>query len=234
VNAQKGSSSSMSKILVVDDDPNIRELARLFLYNEGLDVYEASDGVEALAKLEGLKADLVILDIMMPNMDGWELCKQLREVYDFPILMLTARGETSQKIKGFQLGTDDYLVKPFEPLELVARVKALLKRYRIATSQMVQVGDLSMDRKTYQVTVNGDSLTLPLKEFELLFELAGYPGKTFSREQLIEDIWGYDFEGNERTLDVHINRLRERFPEDQHSFKISTIRGLGYRLEVKL
>ena len=224
----------MSKILVVDDDPNIRELARLFLYNEGLDVYEASDGVEALAKLEGLKADLVILDIMMPNMDGWELCKQLREVYDFPILMLTARGETSQKIKGFQLGTDDYLVKPFEPLELVARVKALLKRYRIATSQMVQVGDLSMDRKTYQVTVNGDSLTLPLKEFELLFELAGYPGKTFSREQLIEDIWGYDFEGNERTLDVHINRLRERFPEDQHSFKISTIRGLGYRLEVKL
>jgi two-component system, OmpR family, response regulator len=222
----------MSKILVVDDDPNIRELARLFLHNEGLDVYEASDGVEALAKLEGLKADLVILDIMMPNMDGWELCKQLREVYDFPILMLTAKGETSQKIKGFQLGTDDYLVKPFEPLELVARVKALLKRYRIATSQMVQVGDLSMDRKTYQVTVNGDSLTLPLKEFELLFELAGYPGKTFSREQFIEDIWGYDFEGNERTLDVHINRLRERFPEDQHSFKISTIRGLGYRLEV--
>jgi two-component system, OmpR family, response regulator len=222
----------MSKILVVDDDTNIRELARLFLHNEGLDVYEASDGVEALSKLEGLKADLVILDIMMPNMDGWELCKQLREVYDFPILMLTARGETSQKIKGFQLGTDDYLVKPFEPLELVARVKALLKRYRIATSQTVQVGDLSMDRKTYQVTVNDDSLTLPLKEFELLFELAGYPGKTFSREQLIEDIWGYDFEGNERTLDVHINRLRERFPEGQHSFKISTIRGLGYRLEL--
>ena len=223
----------MSKILVVDDDPNIRELARLFLKNEGWDVYEASDGVEALTKLEGLKADLVILDIMMPNMDGWELCRQLREVYDFPILMLTAKGETSQKIKGFQLGTDDYLVKPFEPLELVARVKALLKRYRIATSQTVQVGDLEMDRKTYQVTLNGQALSLPLKEFELLFELAGYPGKTFSREQLIEDIWGYDFEGNERTLDVHINRLRERFPESgQHSFKISTIRGLGYRLEV--
>jgi two-component system OmpR family response regulator len=222
----------MSKILVVDDEPNIRELARVFLHNEGLDVYEASDGVEALSKLEGLKADLVILDIMMPNMDGWELCRQLRAVYDFPILMLTAKGETSQKIKGFQLGTDDYLVKPFEPLELVARVKALLKRYRIATSQTVQVGDLLMDRKTYQVTVNGDNITLPLKEFELLFELAGYPGKTFSREQLIEDIWGYDFEGNERTLDVHINRLRERFLEDRHSFKISTIRGLGYRLEV--
>ena len=222
----------MSKILVVDDDPNIRELARVFLHNEGLDVYEAADGVEALSKLESLKADLVILDIMMPNMDGWELCKQLREVYDFPILMLTAKGETSQKIKGFQLGTDDYLVKPFEPLELVVRVKALLKRYHIATSQTVQVGDLHMDRKTYQVTVDGDKMTLPLKEFELLFELAGYPGKTFSREQLIEDIWGYDFEGNERTLDVHINRLRDRFPEDEHSFRIRTIRGLGYRLEV--
>jgi len=222
----------MSKVLVVDDDPNIRELTHLFLRNEGLDVYEASDGVEALSKLEGLKVDLVILDIMMPNMDGWELCRQLRELYDFPILMLTAKGETSQKIKGFQLGTDDYLVKPFEPLELVLRVKALLKRYRIATSQTVQAGDLLMDRKTYQVTINGGALTLPLKEFELLFELASYPGKTFSREQLIQDIWGYDFEGNERTLDVHINRLRERFPEGDHSFKISTMRGLGYRLEV--
>jgi two-component system, OmpR family, response regulator len=223
----------MSKILVVDDDPNIRELARFFLHNEGLYVYEASDGLEALASLEGLKVDLVILDIMMPNMDGWELCRQLRELYDFPILMLTAKGETSQKIKGFELGSDDYLVKPFEPLELVARVKALLKRYRIAASQTVQAGDLLMDRKTYQVTVDGEALNLPLKEFELLFELASYPGKTFSREQLIEDIWGYDFEGNERTLDVHINRLRERFPVGSHSFKISTMRGLGYRLEIK-
>ncbi len=222
----------MSKILIVDDDAHIRELIKVFLRDEGLDVYEASDGVEALAKLETVKVDLVILDVMMPNMDGWELCRQLREAYDFPLLMLTAKGETSQKIKGFQLGTDDYMVKPFEPLELVARVKALLKRYRIATSQTVQIGELVMDRKTFQVTVNGTHLTLPLKEFELLFKLAGSPGRTFSREQLIEDIWGYDFEGNERTLDVHINRLRERFPEDRHSFRIRTIRGLGYRMEV--
>jgi len=222
----------MSNILVVDDDPNIRELVRVFLRDEGFDVYEASDGVEALAKLETLKADLVILDVMMPNMDGWELLHELRAYYDIPSLMLTAKGETAQKIKGFQLGTDDYLVKPFEPLELVARVKALLKRYRIATSQTVQIGELRMDRKTYEVTVHGESLTLPLKEFELLFKLASYPGRTFSRDQLIEDIWGYDFAGNERTLDVHINRLRERFPEDKHSFRIRTIRGLGYRLEV--
>lgn len=221
----------MSRILIVDDDPYIRELAHVFLKNEGFDVHEASDGLEALAKLETITVDMVILDIMMPRMDGWELCRQLREYYDIPLLMLTAKGETSDKIQGFQLGTDDYLVKPFEPLELVARVKALLKRYRIAAAQTIQLGELFMNRKTYEVTVHGERLTLPLKEFELLFKLASYPGKTLSRDHLIEDIWGYDFEGNERTLDVHINRLRERFPEAQHSFRIRTIRGLGYRIE---
>jgi len=221
----------MSKILIVDDDPNIRELIRVFLRNEGFDVYEAADGVEALATLATLKADLAILDVMMPNLDGWELCRELRAAYDMPLLMLTAKGETSQKVKGFDLGADDYLVKPFEPVELVARVKALLKRYRIAASQTIQVGELMMDRKTYTLTVQGESITLPRKEFDLLFKLASYPGRTFARDQLIEDIWGYDFEGNERTLDVHINRLRERFPEANHSFKIKTMRGLGYRLE---
>ncbi len=223
----------MSKVLIVDDDPHIRELARVFLKNEGYDIYEASDGVGALSMLDTTQVDLVVLDIMMPNMDGWELCHQLKELYDIPVLMLTAKGETSQKLKGFELGTDDYLVKPFEPLELVARAKALLKRYRIVTSQTIQIGELRMDRKTFEVTVNNESLTLPLKEFELLFKLASYPGRTYSRDQLIEDIWGYDFEGNERTLDVHINRLRERFPEGEHSFKITTIRGLGYRLEAR-
>jgi two-component system, OmpR family, response regulator len=218
--------------LIVDDDPHIRELARVFLQGEGFDIYEATDGLEALAALESVKVDMVILDIMMPNMDGWELCRQLRESYDIPLFMLTAKGTTNDKIQGFQLGTDDYLVKPFEPLELVVRVKALLKRYRIAASQTVQIGELFMNRKTYEITIGGDSLTLPLKEFELLFKLASYPGKTLSRDQLIEDIWGYDFEGNERTLDVHINRLRERFPDAQHTFSIRTIRGLGYRLEV--
>jgi two-component system, OmpR family, response regulator len=221
----------MSKILIVDDDPHIRELVRVFLRNDGFEVIEAADGVEALSKLDSVKADLAVIDVMMPNMDGWELCQELRNTFDVPILMLTAKSETSQKLKGFQLGTDDYLVKPFEPLELVARVKALLKRYRIESSQTIQIGELIIDRKTYQVAVAGESLTLPLKEFELLFKLASYPGRTFSREQLIEDVWGYDFHGNDRTLDVHINRLRERFPEDKHSFKITTIRGLGYRLE---
>lgn len=222
----------MSKILIVDDDLHIRELIKVFLNNEGFEVYEASDGVEALSKLETVKVDMAILDIMMPNMDGWQLCLELRESYDIPLLMITAKGETSQKIKGFELGTDDYLVKPFDPLELVVRVKALLKRYQIVSSQVVQIGKLSMSRKTYKVTVGSENLTLPLKEFELLYKLASYPGRTISREQLIEDIWGYDFEGNERTLDVHINRLRERFSDDSCSFKIRTIRGLGYRLEI--
>src|SRR3954468_10395430 len=162
----------MSKILIVDDDANIRQLAAVFLKDEGYDIVQASDGVEALTKLETTKVDLVVLDIMMPNMDGWELCRQLREYYDMPLLMLTAKAETSDKVQGFQLGTDDYLVKPFEPLELVVRVKALLKRYRIAASQTVQIGDLTMNRKTYEVSANGEKITLPLKEFELLFKLA--------------------------------------------------------------
>jgi DNA-binding response OmpR family regulator len=221
----------MTRILVVDDDPHIRELVKHFMEREGFDTIEASDGREALAKLDNVQADMAILDVMMPNMDGWELCRELRELYDIPLLMLTAKGDTSQKVKGFELGTDDYLVKPFEPAELIVRVKALLKRYKIAASQTVQVGGLMLNRKTYEAAVDGRSLTLPLKEFELLFKLASYPGKTLSREQLIEQIWGFDYEGDERTVDVHIKRLRERFPEDRHTFRISTIRGLGYRLE---
>jgi two-component system OmpR family response regulator len=225
--------AGMSKILVVDDDAHIRELVRVFLQREGFDVVEACDGVDALAKMEETRADLVVLDIMMPNMDGWELAERLRAAGDFPLLMLTAKSETAQKVKGFQLGADDYLVKPFEPVELVARVKALLKRYRIATSQTVEFGGLVMNRKTHEAVADGEAIALPLKEFELLFKLASYPGKTLARNQLIEDVWGYDFEGNERTLDVHINRLRERFPEDRHHFRIRTIRGLGYRMEAR-
>lgn len=222
----------MTKILVVDDDPNIRELVGLFLKNEGFVIIEAVDGVDALSKLEANKVDLVILDIMMPNMDGWQLCSELRKYYDLPLLIITVKGETSQKVKGFELGTDDYLVKPFDPIELVIRVKALLKRYQIISSNIIQLGELYMDHKTYEVKVKGENITLPLKEFELLYKLASKPGKTLSRDQLIEDIWGYDFEGNERTLDVHINRLRDRFPVMEYSFHIITIRGLGYRMEV--
>ncbi len=222
----------MAQILVVDDDPHIRELVRHFLELEGLDVVEATDGVDALRKFDATSVDLAILDIMMPGMDGWELCRQLRRQTDLPLLMLTAKGETSQIVKGFNLGTDDYLVKPFDPLVLVARVKALLKRYKIMTSQAVQMGELTLRRDTFQCWNANEEITLPLKEFELLFKLASYPGKTFPRDQLIEQIWGFAYEGDERTVDVHIKRLRERFPEETSAFRISTIRGLGYRLEV--
>jgi two-component system OmpR family response regulator len=197
------------------------------------DIYGASDGLEALQILESHNIDLAIIDVMMPNLDGWELCRKMRQTYDFPILMLTAKGETSQIVKGFELGSDDYLVKPFEPVVLIARVKALLKRYQISAAQSVGIGRLRMNRKTYEVSSEYGEVTLPLKEFELLFKLGSYPGQTLTRDRLIEEIWGYDFEGNERTLDVHINRLRERFAPDKYGFVIRTIRGLGYRLEAE-
>ncbi|WCM63414.1 response regulator transcription factor [Paenibacillus polymyxa] len=223
----------MTRVLVVDDDPHIRELVGHFLRMEGLEVVEAVDGLDAMRIFDEIKVDLLVLDIMMPGMDGWELCRKLREQTDLPLLMLTAKGETSQIVKGFALGTDDYLVKPFDPMVLVARVKALLKRYRIMASKSVTVGDLVLRSDTFECRAGEKEITLPLKEFELLFKLASYPGKTFTRDQLIEQIWGYDYEGDERTVDVHIKRLRERFPEASHSFRISTIRGLGYRLEVR-
>ncbi|XKO56794.1 response regulator transcription factor [Lysinibacillus fusiformis] len=223
----------MTKLLMVDDDAHIRELVRVFLQNEGLEVIEATDGVDALSKLASEKVDMVIMDIMMPKMDGWALCEEIRSYHpDLPILMLTANGETAQKVKGFNLGTDDYLVKPFEPAELIVRVKSILKRYRIALSQVVEVGNVKLNRHTHEVDLNGEIIVLRLKEFELLFTLASYVGKTFSREQLIEEIWGYDYEGDERTIDVHIKRIRERFPQELSGFVIRTLHGLGYRLEL--
>lgn len=221
----------MGYVMVVDDDPHIRELVRVILKKEGLSVQEAEDGQSALKLMESSPADMVVLDIMMPNMDGWELCKQLRSQYDIPLLMLTAKGEMGDKVKGFNLGTDDYLIKPFDPAELTVRVKALLKRYRITISQQVAVTGLLLDKQTHEVRIHSEPITLPLKEFELLFMLVSHIGRTLTRNQLIEGIWGYDFDGNERTLDVHINRLRERFVGWKLSIKISTIRGLGYRLE---
>jgi Response regulators consisting of a CheY-like receiver domain and a winged-helix DNA-binding domain len=223
----------VATIMVIDDDPYIRELVGALLKNEGFVVREASNGREALQKLDDYKTDLCVLDLMMPEMDGFEFCRHARKYHEeLPILMLTAKGEISQKVEGFSLGADDYLVKPFEGMELVVRVRALLKRYKIAASQTVEIGALILNRNSYTVNMGDTATDIPMKEFELLFKLGTSPGKTFIRDQLIEDIWGYDFDGNERTLDVHINRLRERFPADETQFKIVTVRGLGYRLEV--
>jgi DNA-binding response OmpR family regulator len=220
-----------NKILVADDDRHIRELIKIFLKPEGFQILEAADGMQALQLMEQDKVDMLILDIMMPKMDGFELCRRIREWYEIPILMLTAKTETQDKIKGFGLGTDDYLTKPFDPQELVLRVRALMRRYEINTSGSIEIGNVRLDRKSYTVFTRGEMFTLPKKEFELLFTLAGAAGRTFSRELLIENIWGYDFDGNERTLDVHIGRLREKFPLEKSGFSIRTLRGLGYRLE---
>ncbi len=223
----------MATILVIDDDPYIRELTGTLLTNEGFTVFEATNGCDALDKLGNSKFDLCVLDLMMPEMDGFEFCRHARKYYeDLPILMLTAKGELSQKVKGFELGADDYLTKPFEGMELIVRIKALLKRYRIASAQTVQIGVLTLDKQSYTVQTGNTRFDIPMKEFELLFLLGSYAEKTLSRNQLIEEVWGYDFEGNERTLDVHIGRLRDRFPIEKNHFKITAIRGLGYRLEV--
>ncbi|WP_135549697.1 response regulator transcription factor [Paenibacillus cymbidii] len=223
----------MPVVLVVDDDANIRELVRLYLEDEGIEIVQKENGIEALAYAENHASDLIILDIMMPEMDGWHLCARLRELGDIPLLMITAKDEPEDRIKGFRLGTDDYLVKPFNPTELVLRVKALLRRYRIASSRTVRLGDLLMDRSSYQVTdKNGREITLPMKEFELLYKLGSYPGQLFTRDHLIEEIWGRDYEGDERTVDVHIKRLRDRFADHESDFRIVTLRNLGYRLEV--
>ncbi|MFY0517384.1 response regulator transcription factor [Lysinibacillus sphaericus] len=222
----------MTTILVADDDTNIRELVCLFLRKDGFTTVEAADGKEALAVYTKEQVDLVVLDIMMPTMDGWTLCKELRRANpDLPLLLLTARGETWEKVKGFELGADDYLTKPFDPLELSVRVKALLKRYRIGSTQTIQLGNVILDRQTYKVMRGTEALMLPLKEFELLYKLAGTPGQVYTREQLIDQIWGIDYAGDDRTIDVHIKRLRERF-SNTTDFRIETVRGLGYRLEV--
>nr|WP_231784182.1 response regulator transcription factor [Lentibacillus sp. JNUCC-1] len=217
-------------ILIVDDDPHIRELLRFYLHKEGYRTVEAGDGQEALDVLEETQCHLAIVDVMMPHVDGYELCKEIRTDYDIPVLMLTAKGEMADKEKGFIAGTDDYVVKPFEPKEVLFRVQALLRRYQMVNEQAIHVGQTTINRKSYEVESNGKTLILPLKEFELLAQLASYPEQIFSREQLLELVWGRDYEGSDRTIDVHIKRLRERFANEGSGFEIETVRGLGYKL----
>ncbi|MEG0381113.1 MAG: response regulator transcription factor [Kurthia sp.] len=222
----------MPTLLLVDDDANIRELLHIFLSKEGYNMIEAKDGLEALDALDHQKIDLAIIDVMMPKMNGWELVEEIRAMSDLPIMMITAKGETAQKVHGFSLGVDDYIVKPFEPIEVVLRIKALLKRVNINSSQQLSIGHITMDRNSFSVKTTETNYQLPQKEFELLFKLTNYPNKTFTRQQLIEDIWGYDYEGDERTVDVHIKRIRERFNESTAGFRIKTVWRLGYRLEL--
>lgn len=222
----------MTKILVADDDPNILKFITINLTDAGYDVIGATDGRDALRKLQNEVCQLAVVDIMMPYMDGLSLIKEMRKTLDIPIIILTAKGQIDDKEKGFEAGTDDYLVKPFEAKELLFRIEALLRRYNIDTDkQVIQVGDVHIDIDRYVVTVNKKTLKLPLKEFELLQALATHPDQVFTREQLIDSIWGIDFEGDNRTVDVHIKRLRTRFNNLTDAIKFTTVRGVGYTLE---
>lgn len=220
----------MNTILVVDDDAHIRKLIRLYLENSNYGVVEAEDGEEAIDLLGKHKIDLAIVDVMMPKVDGYELTEDIRSYLDIPILMVTAKGESQDKVKGFRAGTDDYLVKPFDPVELILRVEALLKRYNLTNENIVKLGSTVIDKEKLVVQTEEDMVTLKRKECELLAVLASSPGKIFTRNQLIEKIWGFDYEGDERTVDVHIKRLREQLEHFQ-DITITTVRGLGYRLE---
>jgi len=221
----------MTTILIVDDDPNIRELLRFYLQRDGYQPAEAADGEEALEILQKEHIHLSIVDIMMPNMDGYELCERIRTAYDIPVLMLTAKGEITDKEKAYDVGTDDYVVKPFEPKEVLFRIKALLRRFQMTNKEVIRIGNTTINRNSYKVETYNKAKLLPLKEFELLAQLASYPDRIFSRKQLIELVWGYEYEGKEQTVDVHIKRLRNRFTEEEYGFSIRAIRGVGYKLE---
>jgi two-component system OmpR family response regulator len=222
----------MKQLLITDDDYNSRALLGHYMTKEGFRVLEAQNGREAMHVLENQTVDLVIMDIMMPEVDGLTLCEYTRKNFDIPIIILSARDQLSDKELGYLSGTDDYVTKPFELPELLFRVKALFRRYSFASSDKIRLHRLVIDRKNYEVIDGDEVLLLPLKEFELLAQLAEYPGRVFSRDELIHLIWGSDYGGDERTVDVHIKRLRKRFAEGGSSFNIHTIRGVGYKLEV--
>lgn len=220
------------KILVVDDDPHILELVNIQLTQAGYSVQKASNGLEALELLKQNTPDLAVLDVMMPGMDGYTLTKKLRAETDIPVLLLTAKGLLEDKEKGFLAGSDDYLVKPFEPKELLFRINAILRRYDKTVDMLIEVGPLLINRQSYEVSTGKKVILLPLKEFELLSLLASRPNKVLTREILLERVWGYDYEGDEQTLNVHIKRLRDKLKKLADNIVISTVRGVGYKLEV--
>lgn len=223
---------NMPKLLLVDDEPNIIELAKLYLEREGYQVESAATGQEALAKQSGGNFDLIVLDLMLPDIDGFEVCRQIRAKSDVPILMLTAKKEDVDKIVGLEIGADDYFTKPFNPRELVARVKAILRRYQagLKPGDSIEIGHLHIDLSRHEVTASGAPVKLRTKEFALLSTMAQNQGIVFSREKLLDMVWGYDYYGETRTVDVHINHLREKIAGS--GVAIETLRGTGYKMVV--
>ena len=233
--------AAKQKILIVDDDSNIAELIALYLEKEMFETKTAEDGEEALTLFESFQPDLILLDLMLPGKDGYQVCREIRAKKDTPIIMLSAKGETFDKVLGLELGADDYIIKPFDSKEMVARVKAVLRRYRTVPEISVPVADgakiaeypnLVVNRTNYSVLYNGKELVMPPKELELLYFLASQPNQVFTREQLLDHIWGYEYVGDTRTVDVHIKRLREKI-KDQDNWAIRTVWGIGYKFEVR-
>lgn len=228
------------KILIVDDDDNIAELISLYLTKECYDTRIVSDGEEALEAFKTFQPNLILLDLMLPGMDGYQVCREIRQTSDVPIIMLSAKGEVFDKVLGLELGADDYIIKPFDSKELVARVKAVLRRFQPTrtipvaqpNAKCVEYPDLIINQTNYSVIYQGKAVDMPPKELELLYFLASSPNQVFTREQLLDHIWGYEYIGDTRTVDVHIKRLREKI-KDHASWAISTVWGIGYKFEVR-
>ena len=227
------------KILIVDDDENIAELISLYMTKECFETKIAYDGESALQEISGFSPDLILLDLMLPGIDGYQVCREVRQKSQTPIIMLSAKGEVFDKVLGLELGADDYLEKPFDTKELVARVKAVLRRYKasapsapVSNAKQVTYPSLTINLTDYSVIYNGRTVEMPPKELELLYFLAASPNRVFTREQLLDQIWGYEYVGDTRTVDVHIKRLREKI-KDHESWRIATIWGIGYKFEVR-
>ncbi|MEM0529205.1 MAG: response regulator transcription factor [Candidatus Pararuminococcus gallinarum] len=228
---------SMGKILVSDDDKNICELLRLYLEKEGYEVSIANDGTQAIAKFNAESPDMVLLDIMMPGLDGWQVCREIRKKSNCPIIMITAKGETFDKVLGLELGADDYVVKPFDTKEIVARIKAVMRRTGKNTSEgdvkEVRYDKLVVNMTKYELKVDGKIVDTPPKELELLYHLASNPNRVYTRDQLLDEVWGFEYYGDSRTVDVHIKRLREKLEGVSDQWSLKTVWGVGYKFEVK-
>ncbi|WP_315115092.1 response regulator transcription factor [Clostridium intestinale] len=225
---------TIGKILIVDDDENICEVIRMYLNSSNYDNRIVNNGKDVENVFIEYKPDLVLLDIMLPNVDGIDVLKWIRKESEVPVIMLTAKGDTFDKVLALELGADDYIVKPFEPKELLARVKAVMRRYNTDSTnkEVIDYSDLNVDANSYNVLYRGEEIKMPPKEFELLYYLASNKNKVFTREQLLCEVWGYDYPGDSRTVDVHIKRLREKLPEGIN-WQIETVWGVGYKFEVK-
>ena len=224
------------KILVVDDDINICELLRLYLVKEGYNVVTCNDGLSAVSMCESESPDLMLLDIMLPGLDGWQVCREIRKKSNVPIIMLTAKSETFDKILGLELGADDYISKPFDTKEVIARVKAVLRRSITEESQSikeVKYDKLVINLTNYELIVDGKSVDTPPKELELIFHLASNPNRVYTRDQLLDEVWGFDYYGDSRTVDVHVKRLREKLENVSDQWSLKTVWGVGYKFEVK-